>query len=147
MHRIEAFCVHVIDGDTVEVRWRQRRRKVRLLGVDRPETHNHQKRRRRARQFGLNERMLYRVGQHAQILAKQELNKRMLALIFPDSIGATDPYGRLLCYVEYADGLDFGEQLLRKGYAFPRSEYHARRSEYFALTARARDEGRGIFQK
>jgi micrococcal nuclease len=93
--------VTVIDGDTIDVAWGGRRERVRLLGVDTPETVD-------------PNRPVGCYGPEASAFTHQRLQGRDVRLRFDRQ--RRDKYGRLLAYVE-VDGRRFNDELLTGGYA------------------------------
>jgi micrococcal nuclease len=93
--------VAVIDGDTIDVAWGGRRERVRLLGVDTPETVD-------------PNRPVGCYGPEASAFTHQRLRGRDVRLRFDRQ--RRDKYGRLLAYVE-VDGRRFNDELLTGGYA------------------------------
>ena len=91
----------VIDGDTLDVTWGVRRERVRLLGVDTPETVDPR------RPVGC-------YGPEASAFTHRRLQGRAVRLRFDRQ--RRDRFGRLLAYVE-VDGRRFNDELLAGGYA------------------------------
>ena len=129
----QAAVVAVVDGDTIEVRLGGHRERVRLLGIDTPETVDPRK---PVQCFGT------------------EASRRTKALLPPGTLvrlerdaEARDIYGRLLAYVRRVDGTFVNLALLEEGYAQvlsipPNVAY----SSVFAAAARdARVAGRGLW--
>ena len=96
-----ARVVAVVDGDTVDVAWADRRERVRLLGVDTPETVDPR------RPIGC-------YGPEAAAFTHRSLEGRTVRLTFDRE--RRDRYGRLLAFVE-VDGRRFNDELLTGGYA------------------------------
>jgi micrococcal nuclease len=122
----------VIDGDTIEVEVGRGVRKVRLLGIDTPETKDP---RRPVECFGREAAAKMRglVGGRAVRLERDEVS---------DTV---DRYGRLLRYVYSGDRL-VNAEMIRQGYArayllFPFS----RRDEFREHEREARDRGAGLW--
>ncbi len=90
---------HVIDGDTIQL---DDSRKVRLIGVDTPETVHPQK-----------EVEYY--GKEASDFTKSMLEGKEVYLEY--DVQPTDKYGRTLAYVWLSDGTLFNELLVLKGFA------------------------------
>lgn len=139
--REPARVVRVVDGDTLKVRLADgRRRTVRVLGIDTPET----KKPGTPVECG---------GPQASAgLARLALDGsgyaatgRRVALIADRTGDRVDRFGRILAYVE-ADGRDLGEQLLADGlaevYAF-RGRRFERRARYEQVEGQARRDRRG----
>jgi endonuclease YncB( thermonuclease family) len=127
----------VIDGDTVEVDLLGEKEKVRLIGVDSPET------------VAPNQAVgCY--GPEASRFAKGKLEGKVVKLSRPSFGDPRDAYGRLLTYV-WVD-LDgdkrlelFNRELLVRGYARVTGFNHDLRREFLRAERRARAEGRGLW--
>ena len=91
----------VIDGDTLDVSWGGRAERVRLLGVDTPETVD-------------PHRPVGCYGPEAAAFTHRRLQGRTVRLRFDRQ--RRDRFGRLLAYVE-VDGGRFNDELLAGGYA------------------------------
>lgn len=97
--------VHVVDGDTFDVQLNGREERVRLIGLNTPESVDP---RRPVQCFGVE----------ASDFAKRTLDGATVGLELDDSQGDRDPNGRLLRYVWLDDGRLFNQTLIREGYAF-----------------------------
>ena len=121
----------VIDGDTVDVVVAGRTERVRLLGVDTPETVDP------GRPVGC-------YGPEAAAFTAARLSGRTVRLRFDRQ--RRDRYGRLLAYVEVG-GRRFNDELLAGGYArllvIPPNGRHGRTMLDEELTARS--AGRGLW--
>lgn len=94
----------VIDGDTFWIQdGSEKGKKVRLIGVDAPET-----RKTKKKEVGY-------YGKEAKEYVKQRLTNQKVRLEY--DVDQTDHYGRLLAYVYLEDGTFLNEELLRLGYA------------------------------
>ena len=125
----EVRCTRVIDGDTIDVRRAGDTLRVRLMGIDCPETHNQEKGRRQARELGLTYQDLVGLGKQATRRTRESLEGKAVTLVFEGDDPPLDDYGRALCYVE-VDGHDHGEGLLLEGLAYTRREPHPRMKRY-----------------
>jgi len=96
-----ARVVAVVDGDTVDVAWGGGRERVRLLGVDTPETVD-------------PHRPIGCFGPEAAAFTHRRLDGRTVRLSFDRQ--RRDRYGRLLAFVD-VDGRRFNDELLTGGYA------------------------------
>ena len=123
--------VAVVDGDTVDVAWAGHRERVRLLGVDTPETVDPR------RPIGC-------FGPEASAFTHRRLLGRTVRLRFDRQ--RRDRYGRLLAYVEL-DGHRFNDELLEAGFArllvIPPNGSHGRAMLDEELAART--AGRGLW--
>lgn len=100
-----AVVLKVVDGDTIDIRDDNRGRlRVRLLGIDAPET----------RKPG------YTVGcwgPEATEFAKSTMMGQRVALVTDSTQDRTDRYGRTLAYLVRADGWDYSVEAARAGTA------------------------------
>jgi len=92
----------VVDGDTVEIDLDGKTEKVRLIGIDTPETVHPTK----GEQAG---------GQTASDFTKEQLTDKSVYITL--DVEERDQYGRLLAYLYTADGVMFNALLAQDGYA------------------------------
>lgn len=124
----------VVDGDTIEVEIDGATEKIRLIGIDTPESvHPDQDR-----------NVPY--GAVASAFTKGQLAGRSVGLEF--DVQERDQYGRLLAYV-YLDGKMFNETLLEQGHAVvstypPNVKYVDR---FTKLQRQARENGVGLWSE
>lgn len=126
--------MRVVDGDTIVVRLASGEEKVRLIGVDTPES--------------------VKPNTPVECYGK-EATARTNELLPPGTVvrlerdkEARDRYDRLLAYVSRAsDGLSVEATLLREGYAAPLAikPNTARQDEYAAMAAVAQQGGVGLW--
>jgi micrococcal nuclease len=101
-----AVVVRVIDGDTIDVRFGTNQQRVRLIGIDTPETKK-------------PNTPIQCFGPQASDFTKHLLTEGTPVFIRRD-VEARDDYGRLLGYVyRSSDGLFVNLELARQGYARP----------------------------
>lgn len=126
-----ARVIHVADGDTFDVRIDGATERVRIIGVDAPET---VKPRTKVQCY----------GPAASSFTKGQLSDQRVTLVYDHE--RRDRYGRTLAYVQL-HGHDFGATLLRRGYARALSiEPNTTRARgYSAIERRARHAGRGLW--
>jgi micrococcal nuclease len=98
---VDAKVVRVVDGDTVVVRYEGREERIRLIGVDTPETVHPNK-------------PVEAYGEEAKEYTKKKLEEKDIQIEF--DVKERDRYGRLLGYI-WVDGLLFNDELLKMGYA------------------------------
>ena len=91
----------IVDGDTLEVTMKGKKEKVRLIGVDTPETKKP------------NTPVMF-YGKEASAYTKKRLEKETVELEF--DVDKKDQYDRLLAYVWIGDEL-FNRTLVQEGYA------------------------------
>lgn len=94
----------VIDGDTFDIKVNNEIIRVRMLGMDTPETVDPRK-------------PLQCYGKEASDKTKELLKGHFVALETDKSQSQTDKYGRILAYVRIDTGLFINEFLLQNGYA------------------------------
>lgn len=99
----EYEVVSVTDGDTFEINYNGTKTKVRLIGVDTPESVHPDSKKN-------NE-----YGKQASNYTKSLLEGKTVKLEF--DVSPTDKYGRLLAYVYLENGEMLNEKLLKEGYA------------------------------
>jgi len=123
-----------VDGDTLVVRIGGRQERVRLIGIDTPESVDPR-------------RPVECFGKEAAARTSDLLPPGTIVRLVRD-VEARDRYDRLLAYVYRADdGLFVNMALVEEGYAavstFPPNVAHA--DEFVAAGARAREESRGLW--
>ncbi len=139
--------VHVVDGDTFECKLSSGQElKVRLIGVDTPESSDNPKARKDAEKTGISVEEIVRMGKLSKELTKKLLPKGELVYLEQD-VQPTDRYGRTLAYVWLKDGRMLNEVLLLEGYAQvytipPNVKYQER---FLQAQRRAREERRGLW--
>ena len=94
--------LRVVDGDTVVINYNGTQEKVRLIGIDTPES------------VHPNDEKNTEFGDMVSNYTKQTLTGKQVQIEF--DVEQRDKYGRLLAYV-YIDGHMYNKILLEKGYA------------------------------
>jgi len=89
-------CTRVVDGDTIEL---ENGEKVRLIGIDTPESGNNSKTRRDSKRTGQDIKTITAMGKRATEFVKPLVEGKQVRLEF--DVGKKDRYGRLLAYVWY----------------------------------------------
>ncbi len=141
---IAGRCTKVFDGDTYEIELPEGRRRIRVKGIDTPESAESDKAVRQAGQLGVTLPALLRAGQSIKAEARTLVEGRAVTVVAPGGLLQPDDYGRLLAYVE-VDGRDIGAELITRGLAYARGEPHPRKSSYPELNQQARRAQRGIY--
>ena len=95
--------VEVVDGDTIKVQYGDEVKKVRLIGIDTPETVDPD-----------TEKECY--GEEASSYLKEKINGKEVDLYTDSSQGNEDKYSRLLRYAVY-NHADMGMTMVAGGYA------------------------------
>lgn len=128
----------VIDGDTLDIaasdgKWDTTR--IRLIGVDTPETHH-----------PTVGQMYY--GQEAADFTRSIAEGQPIT-VFLDTVSAErDRYGRLLAYVVLPDGSVMNEKLIREGYGYADLRFrHSLSEDYDRLMDAAMKDKSGIWKR
>jgi len=140
-----ALCTRVIDGDTIVVEWMGNEERVRVLGIDAPETRRTRTLRAQAELLGMDPEFLLRYGDIATKAVENFVLDRKVRLVFPEGDVLRDNFGRLLCYVEIQD-MDIGERLLLWGHAIVYEAPHPREEAYKLFQEEAKKQQRGIWR-
>jgi endonuclease YncB( thermonuclease family) len=99
--RIKGKVTHVVDGDTIDVRYKRRSDRVRLIGIDTPEVYG-------GVECG---------GPEASATMKKLAADRQVKLVTDPTQDRRDRYGRLLAYARVIRGPSLQLAILRKGWA------------------------------
>lgn len=94
--------VRVVDGDTFIINYNGKEERVRLIGVDTPESVHPDEEKNTA------------FGKKVSNFSKEKLSDKEVKIEF--DVSQRDKYGRLLCYV-YIDGQMYNKLLLKEGLA------------------------------
>lgn len=126
--------VKVVDGDTLDLNINGTTERIRLIGVNTPESVEP---RQPVECFGIE----------ASNRAKEILTGKTVILEKDPSQGDRDKYGRLLGYIFLQDGTNFGKKMISDGYAY---EYtydgkYKYQSEFKAAQADAQVNKRGLW--
>jgi micrococcal nuclease len=127
------LVIRVIDGDTIVVSPNE---KVRLIGVDAPET-VHPK--RTAQCF----------GKDATEFTRSLVERQTIRLVLDESNATRnhkDRYGRTLAYIYFDDGTMLNAELIRRGYAHAYTRFPFRHAvEFRQLERIARSQAVGLW--
>ncbi len=125
------LCTRVIDGDTIVIQIGERQEKVRLLGVDTPETVHPLK-------------PVERFGKEASDFTRAMVEGKRVRLEYDWQ--TKDRYGRLLAYVYLEDGTMLNEAIIKQGYGFAYIKYPFKYIEEFRDHERqARETHQGLW--
>lgn len=128
-----AVVKRVVDGDTLEVDINGTTAKVRLIGIDTPESVHPDANRNSGE------------GKTASEYTKEHLTGKTIGLEY--DVGKTDQYGRILAYAYLESGLMYNAQLAAEGYAQQMTiQPNVKWAELFkGLIADARSKNRGLW--
>jgi endonuclease YncB( thermonuclease family) len=139
----------VIDGDTFQLSDGQR---VRLIGIDTPETHASDKLNRDAASMGVSRERIQALGRLSTNHAEKMVLNRRVRLEYDQANAASghkDRYGRTLAYV-FVEGesVSVNERMIREGYANAYTTYafnRALQERFRQVEGEARLAGRGLW--
>lgn len=97
--------IRVIDGDTIIADVNGKKERIRLIGINTPETVDPRK-------------PVECFGAEASNRAKKILNNKKVRLEADNLVSERDKYGRLLRYVFLEDGSNFNKMMIADGYAY-----------------------------
>jgi micrococcal nuclease len=97
--------IKVVDGDTIDVSINGTTERIRLIGINTPETVDPRK-------------PVECFGKEASAKAKELLTNKKVYLEADPSQGERDKYNRLLRYVFFEDGTSFNLLIIKEGYAY-----------------------------
>ena len=127
-----------VDGDTIDIAVSDGKNmftRVRLLGVDTPETHDERT------------GVMYFGPQAAEFTAGLTAGKKVRVYLDTATGPARDKYGRLLAYVLLPDGRFLNDTLLNEGLAYADLRFkHSRFYEYKQLETAARNSRKGLWK-
>jgi micrococcal nuclease len=108
----------VFDGDTISVKMDGRTEKVRMIGVDTPETHKPNS-------------PVECWGPEASSFAKQSLQNSTVRLVADPTNQNRDRYDRLLRYVYTSNGELFNQKVIEQGYGFAYTSFPFEKRQEF----------------
>ena len=126
--------VKVVDGDTIDVSINGETERIRIIGLDTPETVDP---RQTVECFGLE----------ASAKAKELLLNEQVRLEADSTQGERDTYGRLLRYVFLADGRNYSLEMIKQGYGheYTYNVPHKYQQEFQQAENEAKDAQRGLW--
>ena len=130
-----AVVTRVVDGDTIVVAIGAREEKVRLIGVDTPETVDP----RKPVEF---------YGKEAADFTESMAGGKVVRLQPDRDCSNRDKYGRLLRYVWFDEKTLLNVEIIAQGYGFAYVKYpFSRMEEFRELEGEARESERGLWGK
>lgn len=125
--------IQIFDGDTISVNMNGGEEKIRLIGVDTPETHDPRK-------------SVECFGQAANKFTSELVGQNSVRLESDPLSTNRDRYDRLLRYVYLPDGQLVNLEIINSGYGFAYTHFPFTKSEVFkAAEVLAKQEGRGLW--
>jgi len=114
----KATVTKIVDGDTIYVNQNGNTLKVRLIGIDTPESRYNSKAERDSDRSGEDLKAILAQGKRATAYLKSILRKGDTVTLEYD-LQQYDKYGRTLAYVYLSDGRMLNELIIASGYASP----------------------------
>ncbi|MCX7760205.1 MAG: thermonuclease family protein [Hydrogenothermaceae bacterium] len=144
----EATVVRVIDGDTIVVNIDGMEEKVRLIGVDTPESRVNKRATVQERELNKDVETIVDLGKQAKEFTKSLVKPGMKVYLEFD-VQPRDKYGRLLAYLYLPDGRMLNKEIICNGYAMPLTvppnvKYEKEFRECFQ---KAREEKKGLWNE
>ncbi len=102
---VSGLVTKVVDGDTIDVFLNGKTEKIRIIGINSPETVDPR-------------RPVECYGKEASAYAKSLLNGKIVTLEPDETQANRDRYSRLLRYVYIEGKTDFGLNMIKEGYAY-----------------------------
>ncbi len=143
-YAMPARCLRVVDSDTIVIEWLLGTNKVRMAGIDAPESKDNKKLREQAVNLNMTPSALLQVSQVVIRQMDIMLTGKDVKIVFPRGEVEYDSFGRVLAYIEVGEQ-DVCEMLLRNGLAYPRPEGHPRKERYARIAEEARAQRKGIY--
>jgi len=130
------------DGDTLKL---SNGEKVRLIGIDTPESSNNSKLRRDVKKTGQDATEIILMGKESAAFTRSLVQGKNVRLEL--DVQQRDKYGRLLAYVYLEDGTFVNAEIMKAGYAQimtipPNVKYQ---NLFLELQKEARAKGRGLW--
>lgn len=125
---------HVVDGDTIDIDNSGERIRLRLIGINSPESVDPR-------------RPVECFGKEASRYASSVLGGQRVSIALDLSQGEFDKYGRTLAYVFLSDGTSFNQLMIKEGYAYEytyHTAYHHQK-DFQRAQEDARQHERGLW--
>ncbi|MBU4376708.1 MAG: thermonuclease family protein [Candidatus Omnitrophica bacterium] len=140
----KVLVTYVIDGDTLKL---ENGEKVRLVGIDTPESKQNAKLKRDLKKTDKDAVTLINMGKKASRFTNSLASKKYVRLEF--DVEKRDRYNRLLAYVYLPDGRMLNAEIIKAGYAQilsipPNVKYQ---DLFLELQQEARDNNRGLWKE
>jgi micrococcal nuclease len=137
--------IRIVDGDTIQTVHEGRRQRVRLIGIDTPETHLSVKLNRDVQRFRSSARAIIELGRLSEDFTRRHLDQKTVQIELDAQ--KRDRYSRLLAYVWLSDGRLFNALILQEGFALtltipPNVKYSAL---FVACQRQAQVQDRGLW--
>ncbi len=106
----------IIDGDILQALYGEREERIRLIGIDTPESRVNKRAKRDENMSEQDIKTIIEMGRNAKKYV-DGLIKRGDYINIEFDVQKRDKHGRLLCYVYLSNGKMLNEEILKDGYA------------------------------
>jgi micrococcal nuclease len=143
-----SIVIKIIDGDTLWVHYGGQREKVKLIGIDTPESKVNTKAKRDAEKTGQDIKIITSMGKRATTYVSSLVKPGDKVTIEFD-VEQRDRYGKLLGYVYLSNGKMLNEEIVKAGYATvmtipPNVKY---KDKFLRAYKEARERKRRLWEK
>lgn len=128
-----AQVTHVVDGDTIDIIFNCKKERVRLIGINTPETVDPR-------------RPVQCFGKEASDKTKSLLSGATVRIETDPTQNERDKYGRLLAYI-FLDDVNINKKLIEDGYAYEYTygKAYKYKKEFKAVQTDAKEQKRGLW--
>lgn len=145
-NKIPAKVISITDGDTLKVLINGKVEKVRLIGIDTPESRINRRAKWQSRDLNKNVSEIVKMGKKAKRFV-QSLVRKGDTIYLELDVQSRDRYGRILAYVWLKNGKMLNKEIICNGYAVPLTiapnvKYSG---EFRECYQKARSEGLGLW--
>ena len=145
--KIPAKVISITDGDTIKVLINGKIEKVRLTGIDTPESRVNRRAKWQARDLNKDLTEIVKMGKEAKRFVQSLISRGDIVYLEFD-VQPRDRYGRLLAYVWLPNGKMLNKEIICNGYAMPLTippnvKYA---DEFRECFRKARNEGLGLWE-
>ncbi len=143
----KTMVTRIIDGDIIQALYGGLEKRIRLIGIDTPESRVNRKAMEEADMSENDIKKFIEMGKKAKTYVNGLIKRGDFVTIEFDT-KKTDRYGRLLCYVYLSNGKMLNEEIVKAGYANvmtvpPNVKYEDRFLEAYQ---KAMEEKRGLWK-
>jgi micrococcal nuclease len=114
----KVLVTYVSDGDTIHVSVNGKDRRLRLIGIDTPESSINDKSTKQSHHSERKMEAILSLGEKAKLYVKTLIHRGDVVSLDYD-VEREDKYNRILAYVYLANGTMLNEKIIRDGYATP----------------------------
>ena len=138
----------IIDGDMIQALYEGVEKRIRLIGIDSPESRVNKKTMKDANMSEHDIKTIIEMGEKAKAYVNV-LIKRGDFITIEFDVKKMDRYGRLLCYVYLSNGKMLNEEIIKAGYAnvMPLQPNVKYKDRFLKTYQEAREDKRGLWKE